>query len=63
MSFEAKRMPDDEQCPQCDSRCIHGYCECCEETCPQCLRRQILEEEAEEEAAWQRDVIGPMFGF
>lgn len=19
-------MPDDEQCPQCVSRCIHGYC-------------------------------------
>jgi uncharacterized Zn ribbon protein len=57
------RESEDKQCPQCDSRCVHGYCECCEDVCPECMRRWNLEQEADAEAKFQREVIGPMFGW
>ena len=43
--------------------CKHGGCWCEEHFCRICARRAELAQEAEDEAAWQRDVIGPMFGF
>lgn len=42
--------------------CKHGYDED-EDVCPECRKRRVLELEAEIEANWQRNVIGPMFGW
>ena len=53
----------DDQCPICEARCKHGRCDCDQEACPDCMERWNLEREAEAEANWQRNVIGPMFGF
>jgi ribosome-binding protein aMBF1 (putative translation factor) len=47
--------------------CPHGFCVCNEAsdvpTCPDCRKRREDELDAAREAAWQRDVIGPLFGF
>lgn len=56
-------LPPEGQCGECEGRCIHGYCDCDNEVCPECFRRFQLEQEAEREANWQRDVAGPLLGF
>ena len=57
-----------DPCPDCGGAlCEHGICEesyCGEdERCMVCYRKQELAREAEAEFKYQRDVIGPMFGF
>lgn len=43
--------------------CEHGGCWCEDRNCSICARHRELEADAEREANWQRNVIGPMFGF
>ena len=51
-------------CERCHEEiCKHGICYCQDERCYDCTRREQLEYEADREAAWQRNVIGPIFGF
>jgi hypothetical protein len=55
-------------CARCgEPICRHGFCACNEKddvaTCPDCARRRQDELDCEREARFQRDVIGPMFGF
>lgn len=61
---------EQQMCERCGQEpCPHGICECGDECegavgfCPDCYRRRQLELDADREVAWQRDVIGPMFGF
>ncbi len=53
-------------CSRCgEDICPHGLCYCGDQEgrCRDCSRRKQLEYEAEREARWQRDVIGPLCGF
>lgn len=47
--------------------CEHGvcdnFCNNAGEPCAECVRRSNLNDDADREADYQRDVIGPMFGF
>lgn len=43
--------------------CKHGGCWCEDRHCSICARKRELEAEAEREFNFQRDVIGPMFGW
>jgi hypothetical protein len=58
------------ECARCGEEiCPHGFCVCNEEdgsepaTCPDCAKRRQDELDCEREANFQRDVIGPLFGF
>ena len=56
--------PDNNECEICGGTiCKHGVCDCSDESCPECRKRAELEREAEREANWQREVIGPLFGW
>lgn len=63
MTYEWPMMPPDEQCPVCNYRCIHGICDCSGEMCADCWRKWNLEQEAELEANFQINVMGPALGF
>lgn len=56
-----------ETCAECHEQiCPHGLCWCADKgdgACHKCADRQQLAWEADREAAFQRDVIGPMFGW
>jgi len=54
---------EENQCPHCYQRCEHGYCACNDDDCPECSRQERLEQEAEDEANFQRNVVGPLLGF
>ena len=53
-------------CADCgeDERCEHGGCFIfgCENACFECIKRKWLDHEAEAEAAFQRDIVGPLLG-
>lgn len=63
MTYQWPLMPPEDQCSACNNRCIHGVCDCSAEMCVDCWRKWNLEKEAEREANWQRNVIGPALGF
>jgi hypothetical protein len=51
-------------CRKCGEEiCKHGGCWCEGSICRICTRKRELAIEAEREFNFQRDVIGPMFGF
>jgi hypothetical protein len=52
-------------CLKCGEEiCEHDICYCDDAwPCSKCFRMRELEAEAESEAAWQRNVIGPLCGF
>lgn len=52
-------------CDFCDEEiCEHGICYCLNDGhCWECFRRRELEHDAEREAAFQRDIAGPLLGF
>ena len=54
-------------CPDCGELiCQHGLCWCADRgdgACRECSDRRQREYEADREAKFQREVIGPMFGF
>ena len=69
----AKSIPEclecQGKCPDCGADlCLHGHCQnycdlAGDGPCPECWERMCLEKEAAMEAAWQRNVMGPMLGF
>ena len=61
--LDTRKIMDDDQCEVCENRCKHGYCDCSDDVCPDCYDEWNLEQEAEREANWQTNVIGPMFGW
>jgi hypothetical protein len=51
-------------CRTCDEEiCKHGGCSCEERHCRICARRRDLEAQAEREAIFQTEIIGPMLGW
>jgi len=59
-------MGQTETCERCGEEiCRHGLCWCennGDGRCRQCSDRRQAESDAEREAAFQRDVIGPLLG-